>query len=173
MNTYDIIYEELCNRVETGELTLEDAEVINDLAYERYVSEASKEVADKFEDLGKKKRRLERLEHEIEASVDGTRLRGTGSPKGNANTQRKKNIRSAFKADKWLEDGSNKDVLLTIAQRRSKRDKTNLKDEYKKVLKEYRYGRRNDNQRKNDPNNRSYYKYIKDEYAEEFGRKRK
>ena len=39
MNTYDIIFEALCNRVETGELTLEDAEVINDLAYDRYFTE--------------------------------------------------------------------------------------------------------------------------------------
>lgn len=41
MNEYDLIYEELCERVECGELSLEDAEIINDVAYDRYVNEAN------------------------------------------------------------------------------------------------------------------------------------
>ena len=36
MTVYDVIFEELCSRVESGVLTLEDARVINDIAYERY-----------------------------------------------------------------------------------------------------------------------------------------
>lgn len=36
MTRYDIIYEELQDRVNCGMLTLEDAEVINDLAYDKY-----------------------------------------------------------------------------------------------------------------------------------------
>ena len=43
MNTYDIIFEALCDRVESGELTLEDAEIINDLAYDRYVNETTQD----------------------------------------------------------------------------------------------------------------------------------
>ena len=41
MNEYDLIYEELCERVECGELTLEEAEIINDVAYDKYVKEAN------------------------------------------------------------------------------------------------------------------------------------
>ena len=37
MTMYDVIYEELQDRVDCGMLALEDAEIINDLAYERYV----------------------------------------------------------------------------------------------------------------------------------------
>ena len=48
MNEYELIYEELCERVECGELSLEDAEVINDVAYDRYVNEAN--VYDKLVD---------------------------------------------------------------------------------------------------------------------------
>ena len=48
MNEYDLIYEELCERVECGELSLEDAEIINDVAYDRYVNEAN--VYDKLVD---------------------------------------------------------------------------------------------------------------------------
>ena len=32
MNNYDLIYKELCERVDSGELSLEDAEVINEAA---------------------------------------------------------------------------------------------------------------------------------------------
>ena len=39
MNKYEMIYNELCDRVESGELSLEDAESINDVAYDRYVTE--------------------------------------------------------------------------------------------------------------------------------------
>ena len=41
MNEYELIYEELCERVECGELTLEEAEIINDVAYDKYVKEAN------------------------------------------------------------------------------------------------------------------------------------
>ena len=36
-NEYKMIYDELCERVENGELTLEDAEIVNDYAYDLYV----------------------------------------------------------------------------------------------------------------------------------------
>ena len=38
-NKYNIIFEELQNRVDSGELTIEDAEIINDLAYDKYFVE--------------------------------------------------------------------------------------------------------------------------------------
>ena len=44
MNEYDLIYEELCERVECGELSLEDAEIINDVAYDRYVKEDMSDI---------------------------------------------------------------------------------------------------------------------------------
>ena len=39
MNNYDLIYKELCERVDSGELSLEDAEVINEAAAEKYLTE--------------------------------------------------------------------------------------------------------------------------------------
>lgn len=41
MNEYDLILEELNERVECGELTLEEAELINDYAYDKYVIEGN------------------------------------------------------------------------------------------------------------------------------------
>ena len=41
MNKYDIIFEALQQKVNAGILTLEDAEILNDLAYEKYISEAN------------------------------------------------------------------------------------------------------------------------------------
>lgn len=40
MNTYNIIYEELQDKVYSGEITLEFAEMVNDLAYDKYISES-------------------------------------------------------------------------------------------------------------------------------------
>ena len=45
MNEYDLIYEELCERVECGELSLEDAEIINDVAYDKYVMEDMSDIS--------------------------------------------------------------------------------------------------------------------------------
>ena len=49
-NEYEAIYEELCERVECGELTLEDAELINDAAYERYVTEFKADIQRSYDD---------------------------------------------------------------------------------------------------------------------------
>ena len=38
---YEEIYDELCYRVECGDLSVEEAELINNAAYEKYVSEAA------------------------------------------------------------------------------------------------------------------------------------
>lgn len=39
MNMYDTIYEAICDKYEDGYITLEQAEELNDLAYDRYVTE--------------------------------------------------------------------------------------------------------------------------------------
>lgn len=39
MESYNAIYEELQNRVNSGELTVEEANVLNDMAYDKYVGE--------------------------------------------------------------------------------------------------------------------------------------
>ena len=39
MTMYDVIHEELQDRVDCGMLTLEDAEILDDVAYERYVDD--------------------------------------------------------------------------------------------------------------------------------------
>lgn len=49
MNMYEKIFEKLQERVETGELTMEDAERLNERAYEKYVIE--KEEGSKDENL--------------------------------------------------------------------------------------------------------------------------
>ena len=46
MNTYDIIYEELQDRVNNGDITLEFAESVNDLAYDKYYFTEMKKKAD-------------------------------------------------------------------------------------------------------------------------------
>ena len=41
MTKYEIMYEELQDKVNSGELTMEDAEILNDMAYERYAEDMS------------------------------------------------------------------------------------------------------------------------------------
>jgi hypothetical protein len=40
---YNAIFENLQERVNKGEITLEDAQKVNDMAYDRYMSEAAKD----------------------------------------------------------------------------------------------------------------------------------
>lgn len=54
---YNAIYQELCDRVEFGELTLEDAEIVNDRAFELYLSES--------EDLETLQWRLNKIDKDI------------------------------------------------------------------------------------------------------------
>lgn len=56
---YDMIYEELCDRVENGELTIEEAEMINEAAYDRYVTEFESDVKRYYDD----RRTQEKLSH--------------------------------------------------------------------------------------------------------------
>ncbi len=61
---YDAIYEELCDRVECGELTIEEAEMINDVAYDKYVTEFESDVKRAYAI----KRGEEKLSHNHDAS---------------------------------------------------------------------------------------------------------
>ena len=44
MNMYDVMYEAICDKYEHGEITLEEAEMLNDTAYDKYIVETSKET---------------------------------------------------------------------------------------------------------------------------------
>ena len=87
MNTtkYNLIVDELQNRVDNGSLTLEDANRLNDLAYERYVVEGGyspkdAELIDELHDLvedGKVKLDTD-TRKAIKALVDGA----SGSDEG-------------------------------------------------------------------------------------------
>ena len=67
---YEDIYEELCYRVESGELTLEEAELINDKAYDMYMSEATRYKVEQ-ERLARKihdeKRKISKLNSKLDS----------------------------------------------------------------------------------------------------------
>ena len=71
MYRYDIIHEELQDRVDCGMLALEDAEILDDLAYERYVIEkklTDEEKAEKAERKEGRKRKA-KLAAKIAAGI--------------------------------------------------------------------------------------------------------
>ena len=62
---YDSIYEELCDRVECGELTIEEAEMINDAAAEKYLTEGNafnRVVNDTMDEYKKTENRIKAYE---------------------------------------------------------------------------------------------------------------
>ena len=68
---YDAIYEELCERVECGELTIKEAEMINESAAEKYLTESTKSLERKADRIYKKgmnhsKRYIKKINKEIE-----------------------------------------------------------------------------------------------------------
>ncbi len=62
---YDLIYTELCDRIEQGEITMEFAEVVNDLAYDKYIMESA--IDREIEDLKRKKEALKAKLDELKA----------------------------------------------------------------------------------------------------------
>ena len=76
---YDAIYEELCNRVESGELTIEEAEMINDAAAEKYLTEGN--AYNRV--LNKRAKEVEQLDKRISA------LQKLKDNYGNSNTRSK------------------------------------------------------------------------------------
>ena len=86
---YDAIYEELCERVESGELTLKEAELINDVAYGKYIVEGK--ISDTLKKLtnlkkmskNKKKQGFQRVNqfkliknnlYETDLTIDGKKV---------------------------------------------------------------------------------------------------
>ena len=70
---YDAIYEELCNRVAYGELTIEEAEMINDVAAEKYLTEGNafnRVVNDKANKQEKINNRINAI-RELRSGYDG------------------------------------------------------------------------------------------------------
>ena len=51
MTMYDVMFEAINEQYENGEITFEQAEELNDLAYDKYVIETSKETKAKRDDL--------------------------------------------------------------------------------------------------------------------------
>ena len=103
MYRYEIIFEELQDRVDSGLLTLEEAEMINEAAYEKYFMEATAKEANKYANYGVRDRNHDCWErkHVIGAKdpcafMSGRKKEST-RPKGDAATQKKKDIRYAFK----------------------------------------------------------------------------
>ena len=70
---YQKIYEELCERVDYGELTLEDAEIINEAAAEKYLYEDGEESSEDDEtsekDKKSKKKKKKHSKKKIAAGV--------------------------------------------------------------------------------------------------------
>ena len=75
MYEYDLILEELNERVECGELTLEEAELINDYAYDKYVieKEKNKETDDARTEENKKRKLGEKL-HKLSPAYRADKL---------------------------------------------------------------------------------------------------
>ena len=68
MKKYDIIFNELQTKVESGELTLEQAETLNDIAYEKYADDDTEyeELTESYNDEGMTyEEYLESMEEEL------------------------------------------------------------------------------------------------------------
>ena len=66
MNMYDVMYEAICDQYENGEITLEEAEILNDVAYDKYIIEAE------LTKQQKKEKKKEYKEKEIRKELYGT-----------------------------------------------------------------------------------------------------
>ena len=99
---YEEIYDELCYRVECGDLTLEEAEMVNQVAYEKYFGESGEDDEAEFIEAAKNAssqslesmtvRELELLKQEIEQRI------AAGSPDSAALKNTIKRINRTLKA---------------------------------------------------------------------------
>ena len=110
MRKYDIIFESLQEKVLSGELTMEDAEILNDVAYEKYGQDETEyeAITESQEDEGMTyEEYLESMEEELfgEASKEetehlirrGMAIRGEDPKKslnGMSEEDRKRNIKA-------------------------------------------------------------------------------
>ena len=84
MNKYDLIFESLQESLDNGEITLEEAEILNDYAYDKYVEEATrlaKEIHKLCSDdynatIGGD--RYERMRDEVSGNISKTKDDGEG-----------------------------------------------------------------------------------------------
>ena len=141
MNEYDLIYEELCERVECGELSLEDAEIINDVAYDRYVKEDMSDISLRNAE------RLENLRKNKQIDTFGDLLRRPHRKQFNSNSEfkdalnnydhgeRTKALRNRFNKNdvdmyRWAntENRSSKDYAIRRYKRNLRNRAENIKD---------------------------------------------
>lgn len=119
MSKYDIIFEELQNKVDSGELTVEDAQVLNDVAYEKYSEDDTEyeEVTESSEDDDEGVTYEEYLEAmEEELFGEATRLAKEIHKKNNELDKQvqklvKEKNQLKFRSPEWLE----KDLQATQA----------------------------------------------------------
>ena len=88
MNKYDIIFEALQEKLENGELTMEEAEALNDAAYNRYVTEAN--AYNKF--LDKRSKAIDKKDRDIE--IYSKLLKNDGSKSDDNVAQKIGNLRN-------------------------------------------------------------------------------
>ena len=84
MNKYDLIFESLQESLDNGEITLEEAEVLNDYAYDKYVEEATR-LAKEIHKLNSDDYsatiggdRYERMRDEVSGNISKTEDDGEG-----------------------------------------------------------------------------------------------
>ena len=122
MNRYNIIFEALQERVELGELTVEQAEVLNDIAYEKYV-----ESYDEDEDITYGEY-LEALEYEIfeENDVNYDEIAHKGSTA--------RSLKALNKSGEVYNNDPDKiEKIYNSAMKTSTDRKRNLKAGYKRI----------------------------------------
>lgn len=86
MNKYDIIFESLQDKVNSGELAIEDAEILNDVAYEKYVFE-KKTTAEYRLQKFKKKHNYDPKDGTIEMNGERVKFKTGGSNKHNTKVE--------------------------------------------------------------------------------------
>ena len=109
---YQQIYEELCERVDYGELTLEDAEIINEAAAEKYLYEDGEESSEDDETSEKdKKSKKKKKKHSKKKIAAGIAI-GTGAAYGLSalNSRNTYNHLEKMKKDLDFGDTINDDV---------------------------------------------------------------
>lgn len=131
-NYYECVYEHLCEQVRCGNLTLEEANDVNDIAYEKYLKEETDHNNESSDDEKlKKQKRAERkktVKHIITGAAIGAgaiALSGYGSKKAGNNLKKTNN--SLVSANKTQAQNITKDVyvnksLININQKKMNRN---------------------------------------------------
>ena len=124
---YQQIYEELCERVECDELTLEEAELINDVAAEKYLYEEGEESSEDDDSSEKdKKSKKKKKKHSKKKIAAGIAI-GTGALYGLNALNAREAYRRFEKDKKNADDDSIGDLTKDFARsmQHAVRKKTN------------------------------------------------